>query len=314
MFKNNNKTKVVEPPAIMDTSAIIDGRVLAVAKTGFIPERLIVAQFVIAELQQLADGSNSFKRERARYGMDVIKELQEMKNVRVIINRDKFPNIEEVDDKLVALSKQEKGFLFTTDYNLGKVAEIEGLKVLNVNELAQSLRPVILPGEVTELKVIQKGSERGQGIAYLDDGTMVVVENGARHVNKKVRVEFSRTLQTVAGKMMFATIVSQQKSAPKPSINTTKKEIPHKSYKKDQKTRDSKPSSPKSSSTNAPKKHYVKKPNTNKYSSKKPSPNPNKQSQGHKKTQKQNNQNAKRPKRFNPEESLLNAISEGEKK
>ncbi len=191
----------------MDTSAIIDGRVLAVAKSGFIPNRLIVAQFVIAELQQLADGSNSFKRERARFGMDVIKDLQELKNVRVIINRDKFPNIEEVDDKLVALAKQEKGFLFTTDYNLGKVAEIEGLKVLNVNELAQSLRPVILPGETLEVKVIQRGSERGQGIAYLDDGTMVVVEHGSKLVGKKVKIEFSRTLQTVAGKMMFATIV-----------------------------------------------------------------------------------------------------------
>lgn len=213
MFKGNKKdtVKVIEPPVIMDTSAIIDGRVLAVAKSGFIPNRLIVAQFVIAELQQLADGSNSFKRERARFGMDVIKDLQELKNVRVIINRDKFPNIEEVDDKLVALAKQEKGFLFTTDYNLGKVAEIEGLKVLNVNELAQSLRPVILPGETLEVKVIQRGSERGQGIAYLDDGTMVVVENGSKLVGKKVKIEFSRTLQTVAGKMMFATIV---KSSP----------------------------------------------------------------------------------------------------
>jgi len=197
----------------MDTSAIIDGRVLAVAKTGFIPNRLIVAQFVIAELQQLADGSNSYKRERARFGMDVIKELQELKNVRVIINRDKFPNIEEVDDKLVALAKQERGFLFTTDYNLGKVAEIEGLKVLNVNELAQSLRPVILPGEELELKVIQKGSERGQGVAYLDDGTMVVIENGAKYVGKKVKIEFSRTLQTVAGKMMFATLVNKSRSS-----------------------------------------------------------------------------------------------------
>lgn len=224
--------KVVEPAVIMDTSAIIDGRVLSVAKSGFIPNRLIVAQFVIAELQQLADGSNSHKRERARFGMDVIKELQELKNVRVIINRDKFPNIEEVDDKLVALAKQEKGYLFTTDYNLGKVAEIEGLKVLNVNELAQSLRPVILPGETLEVKVIQRGSERGQGIAYLEDGTMVVVENGAKLVGKKVQIEFSRTLQTVAGKMMFATIAKSrpvsQPSRPKSSRPPQRQKQPQK--------------------------------------------------------------------------------------
>ncbi len=293
MFKNNNKpvAKVVEPPVIMDTSAIIDGRVLAVAKTGFIPNRLIVAQFVIAELQQLADGSNSYKRERARFGMDVIKELQELKNVRVIINRDKFPNIEEVDDKLVALAKQEKGFLFTTDYNLGKVAEIEGLKVLNVNELAQSLRPVILPGEELELKVIQKGSERGQGVAYLEDGTMVVIENGAKYVGKKVKIEFSRTLQTVAGKMMFATLVNKSRSS--------REESPRRSAgsKRTQKPTKSKPSShssgSKSRSSNA-------KPNHNKGSQQ------NRKNQSNKS---RSSQNRRRPKRQHPEDKLMDAIA-----
>ncbi len=303
MFKKNNggTAKVVEPPVIMDTSAIIDGRVLSVARTGFIPNRLIVAQFVIAELQQLADGSNSFKRERARFGMDVIKELQELKNVRVIINRDKFPNIEEVDDKLVALAKQEKGFLFTTDYNLGKVAEIEGLKVLNVNELAQSLRPVILPGEVLELKVIQKGSERGQGIAYLDDGTMVVVKNGARLVGKKVKVEFSRTLQTVAGKMMFATLVDSPKRTSAPKTST--KPSPQ-SYKRSPKPRYKHSSAPKPT-------RYKQSVPTKLQPSTKPSPSgsrPAPKPTGYKRSK------SRRPKRHNPEESLMNAISDDESK
>lgn len=307
MFKKTNggTTKVVEPPVIMDTSAIIDGRILSVAKTGFIPNRLILAQFVLAELQQLADGSNSHKRERARFGMDVIKELQELPNVRVIINRDKFPNIEEVDDKLVALAKQEKGFLFTTDYNLGKVAEIEGVKVLNVNSLAQSLRPVILPGEILELKVIQKGSERGQGIAYLEDGTMVVVENGAKLVGKKIKVEFSRTLQTVAGKMMFATLVNspQRSSAPR----NTPKPNP-KSYKST--------SRPKSDSRPEPKPSHYKGVHSAKPTKYKPQPSvSNNHNSAKPKTSKPSNFNKnKRPKRFNPEESLLNAISDDEKK
>jgi uncharacterized protein YacL len=284
MFKNNKPTtKVVEPPVIMDTSAIIDGRVLAVAKTGFIPNRLIVAQFVIAELQQLADGSNSHKRERARFGMDVIKELQELKNVRVIINRDKFPNIEEVDDKLVALAKQEKGYLFTTDYNLGKVAEIEGVKVLNVNELAQSLRPVILPGEELEIKVIQRGSERGQGVAYLDDGTMVVIENGAKFVGKKVKIEFSRTLQTVAGKMMFATLVksSRPSKEEKPQHLSGSSRPPRKTQSKPTKNNRSKIQS-------VNKRQQHKKPPVSKARS---------------------NQNKRRPRRQHPEDKLMDAIA-----
>lgn len=295
MFKNNNKstTKVVEPPVIMDTSAIIDGRVLAVAKTGFIPNRLIVAQFVIAELQQLADGSNSYKRERARFGMDVIKELQELKNVRVIINRDKFSNIEEVDDKLVALAKQEKGFLFTTDYNLGKVAEIEGLKVLNVNELAQSLRPVILPGEELELKVIQKGSERGQGVAYLEDGTMVVIENGGKYVGKKVKIEFSRTLQTVAGKMMFATLINKSRSSreEKPKRSAGSKRTQKKQPTKSKQSSHSSGSKSRSSST---------KPSHNKGSQQ------NRKNQSNKS---RSSQNRRRPKRQHPEDKLMDAIA-----
>ncbi len=306
MFKKNNEgvTKVVEPPVIMDTSAIIDGRILSVAKTGFIPNRLILAQFVLAELQQLADGSNPHKRERARFGMDVIKELQELPNVRVIINRDKFPNIEEVDDKLVALAKQEKGFLFTTDYNLGKVAEIEGLKVLNVNSLAQSLRPVILPGEILELKVIQKGSERGQGIAYLEDGTMVVVENGYKLVGKKVKVEFSRTLQTVAGKMMFATLVNspQRSSTPENVSKPNPKAYRGSSKPRSNKPVSSKPAHYKQTSSAKPTKY---RPQPSKKSSKPTEVSIPKPSSYNKN---------KRPKRFNPEESLLNAISDDEKK
>lgn len=273
MFNSKETKKVVEPPIIMDTSALIDGRVLAVAKTGFMPSKLIVSHFVITELQQLADGSNSYKRERARYGMDVIKELQEIRNIQLVIDRGKFPNIEQVDDKLVALAKQEKGYLFTTDYNLGKVAEIEGIKVLNVNELAQSLRPVILPGEILELKIVQKGSERGQGVAYLDDGTMVVVENGAKYYGSKVKLEFSRSLQTMAGKMMFATLAAGSSSPTVQRTQETKPQIkeqtPSTPRPSDSRQHSSSPKPPKkqnysqSSSKSHPQKNYPNRSNMN---------------------------------------------------
>ncbi len=189
---------------VLDTSAIIDGRILEVVKNGFLPARLVVAQFVLAELQMLADGRDAHKRERARFGLDVIKELQDSDKTDLVIDRSKFPEIPEVDDKLVKLAKKTGALLYTTDYNLKKVADIEGVIVLNVNELAQSLRPVVLPGETKDLKIIQRGSNKRQGVGYLEDGTMVVVDGAASKIGKTIKVTFSKTFQTAAGKMLFA--------------------------------------------------------------------------------------------------------------
>lgn len=226
--KNNNQGQTV----VLDTCAVIDGRVLAIAKAGFVPHRIIVPQFVIAELQHLADTGDSQKRERARFGLDVVRELQDMRRCVVMIAREQFNNIQQVDDKLIALAKQYGAMLYTTDYNLNKVAQIEGVTVLNVNELAQALRPPRLPGEQVELKITQVGQDRTQGVGYLDDGTMVVVEQASRLIGQRVRVEFSRILQTQAGKMMFAVLIGNgqtrqpnqqpnqpQNKQPRPVIN-----------------------------------------------------------------------------------------------
>lgn len=191
---------------ILDTCALIDGRIIPIAKAGFAPSKLIIPQFVIAELQFLADRGDSQKRERARFGLDVIRDLQDLRRTTVVIAREQFKDIKEVDDKLIALGKQYNAKLYTTDYNLNKVAQIEGITVLNVNELAQALRPPRLPGEQVELKITQVGQDRTQGVGYLEDGTMVVVEKAGKLVGQRIRVEFSRILQTQAGKMMFAVL------------------------------------------------------------------------------------------------------------
>jgi uncharacterized protein YacL len=191
---------------ILDTCALIDGRIVELANIGFTPETLVVPQFIIAELQQLADGNDSHKRERARFGLDVVKQLQQSEACEVVIDRTEYTSILETDDKLVALAKKHHAALYTTDYNLYKVADIEGVKVLNVNELAQGLRPVALPGELKQVKILQKGSGRDQGVGYMEDGTMVVVDGAARFIGKEVAVEVSRTFQTAAGKMYFATM------------------------------------------------------------------------------------------------------------
>ncbi len=169
------------------------------------PVRLIVPQFVIAELQGLADGRDRLKRERARHGLDMIKELQNNPNVTVEIVDDPVHSQTEVDDKLIKLAKDRSAALYTTDYNLNKVAEIEGVTVLNVNELAKLLRVTYLPGEKAQIKILQKGSNTSQGVGYLEDGTMVVVEKAGTSIGKTLEVVFERHIQTSAGKMMFAT-------------------------------------------------------------------------------------------------------------
>lgn len=193
---------------ILDSCALIDGRIIQLSRSGFVPDELVVPEFILHELQMLADGSDSHKRERARYGLDVVRELQESKNCTVTIDRTEFerqPN----DDKLVALASKLGAPLYTTDFNLNKLAEIKGVQVLNVNELAQNLRSVALPGEKKTLKVLQKGSNPKQGVGYFDDGTMVVVDGAAKYIGKLIEVEVTRVHQTVAGKMLFAEMVNQ---------------------------------------------------------------------------------------------------------
>jgi uncharacterized protein YacL len=213
---------------LLDTSAIMDGRVVEVVKSGFVPEQLLVPRFVIAELQLLADKADHLKRERARYGLQVIQTLQDSKYTTVSIISDDIKSESGVDEKLVKLALKLKALLFTTDYNLLKVAEIEGVRVLNINELAQNLRPTRIPGEYAEIKIVAKGQEKSQGVGYLEDGTMVVVENAGAKQGQFLKVEFTRNLQTTAGRMMFAKSVNprQEKNSQPPQPTATKSPRP----------------------------------------------------------------------------------------
>lgn len=189
---------------ILDTCALIDGRIVEIARAGFVPSQLLVPRPVIRELQFMADQADPAKRERARFGLDVIGELQQMRGVNVqVIARD---SKELVDEQLISLAKQFGAQLYTTDYNLNKVAQVEGVNVLNVNELAQAIRSRFLPGENVSVKLVQPGQSAHQGVGYLDDGTMVVVENAKQFIGEHVDVVFTRVIQTHAGKMMFATL------------------------------------------------------------------------------------------------------------
>lgn len=190
--------------AVVDTSAIIDGRIADVAEAGFAPSILIVPRFVLAELQNIADSEDSMRRGRGRRGLEVLNRLREMTNVTVEVTDEDAPQIREVDAKLVALAQRFGCDVLTTDYNLNRVAQIQGVHVLNVNELSNAIRPVVLPGEEMVVKVVQPGKERNQGVGYLADGTMIVVENGDKLMDQDVAVEVTRVFQTVAGKMIFA--------------------------------------------------------------------------------------------------------------
>jgi uncharacterized protein YacL len=194
---------------VMDTSALIDGRILEIVHAGFAPNQLIIPNFIIAELQLLADGQDSHKRERARFGLDMVKALQDSNQCEVVVSKDAVDAGLPTDSKLVVLAKKISADLCTTDYNLNKVASIEGIKVLNVNELANAMRPVALPGERKRIKIVQKGSNKDQGVGYIEDGSMVVVEGASRSIGKLVDVEISRYIQTDAGKMLFARKVSK---------------------------------------------------------------------------------------------------------
>ena len=189
---------------ILDSCALIDGRIRELVGSGFVTETLVIPKFVLAELQLLADGSDTHKRARARYGLDVARDLQQTLNGQVLVDQTLFPSLTTVDDKLIVLAKKLKATLYTTDLNLNKVATVEGVKVLNINELAQQLRPSVLPGEPRMVKLTQKGANSSQGIGHLEDGTMVVVENGANYIGRTVPVTIAQMRQTVAGRMLFA--------------------------------------------------------------------------------------------------------------
>ena len=196
-----------------------------IAETGFIGGTLVVPRSVVGELQYLADNADHDKRTRARHGLDVVKKLQDLSNVEVELLQDGDRPEEGVDNRLLKLAKKHKGALLTIDYNLNKVAVVENIEILNVNELAQKLRMSYLPGERMTLELVQPGQDSHQGVGYLPDGTMVVVEQGSKMIGKKVEIEFIRALQTAAGKMMFARMVSdagKTASANKPKSNGRK--------------------------------------------------------------------------------------------
>ena len=189
---------------ILDTSCIIDGRIEQLLKTGFVEGQIIVPQFVLQELQQLADSSNDQKRIRGRRGLDILNRIQESFPDKIVFRNTDYEEIETVDAKLVHLSQEINGTLLTNDYNLSKVANLQGISILNINDLAKAIRPLYLPGDNLELKILKQGKEPEQGIGYLEDGTMVVVEEGDRHVGGQIQVIVTSSLQTSAGRMIFA--------------------------------------------------------------------------------------------------------------
>ncbi len=188
---------------LLDTSVIIDGRIADLCETGFIEGTLIVPHFILQELQHISDSSDGLKRARGRRGLDILNVLQKMTNIQVKLVEDDFPHVKEVDTKLIELGKQMDGKVLTNDFNLNKVAGIQGVEVLNINDLCNALKPVVLPGETIRVFVLKEGKESGQGVAYLDDGTMVVVDNAKASIGKTVDVVVTSVLQTSAGRMIF---------------------------------------------------------------------------------------------------------------
>ena len=195
--------RIARQSIYVDTSVLIDGRILAIAEAGFIPGELVIPKSVLRELQLLADGGDSDKRAKARKGLDLARKLQTIDDIAVRIMQDGKAE-HGVDEQLIDLARKYHGSICTVDYNLNKVAQVEGISVLNINELAKNIRSVHMPGEKTKIELVTKGQDSHQGVGYLDDGTMVVVENASKYVGTKVEVEFIRVLQTDAGKMMFA--------------------------------------------------------------------------------------------------------------
>ncbi|HEX6212517.1 MAG TPA: PIN domain-containing protein, partial [Methylomirabilota bacterium] len=198
---------------ILDTSVIIDGRVADICETGFLDGTLVIPQFVLKELQLVADAADSMKRNRGRRGLDILQKIQKMAGLEVMISDVDFPEVREVDLKLIELARSLKGKIVTNDFNLNKVAQLRGVDVLNINELANSLKPVVLPGEIMRVFILKEGKEYTQGVAYLDDGTMVVVDNARRLIGKTIDVVVTSVLQTTAGKMIFGRFIENAPAA-----------------------------------------------------------------------------------------------------
>ncbi len=198
---------------LLDTSVIIDGRIADITETGFLEGTLVIPQFILRELQHIADSSDPLKRNRGRRGLDILQKIQKKVDIRVEISDMEFPEIREVDNKLVAMAKALNAKIVTNDFNLNKVAELHGVGVLNINELTNALRPVVLPGEDMRVYVLKEGKEYNQGIAYLDDGTMVVVDNGRRHIGQTIDVCVTSVLQTTAGRMIFSRLKEEAEAA-----------------------------------------------------------------------------------------------------
>ena len=199
---------------ILDTSVIIDGRIADVCENGFVDGTLVIPQFVLKELQLVADSGDSLKRNRGRRGLDILQKIQKMSGVDVMISDVDFPDVREVDLKLIELARSLPGKIITNDFNLNKVAQLRGVDVLNVNELANSLKPVVLPGEAMKVFILKEGKEYNQGVAYLDDGTMVVVDNARRMIGKTIDIVVTSVLQTTAGKMIFGRFIDVGMPAP----------------------------------------------------------------------------------------------------
>jgi len=195
---------------ILDTSVIIDGRIADIAETGFLDGVLVIPQFVLRELQLVADSADSMKRNRGRRGLDILQRIQKMAHLNIQIVEDDFPHVREVDMKLIELAKVYDSKIITNDFNLNKVAQLHGVEVLNINELANALKPIVLPGETMRVFILKEGKEYNQGVAYLDDGTMVVVDNAKKVISKTIDIAVTSVLQTTAGKMIFGRFDERQ--------------------------------------------------------------------------------------------------------
>ena len=205
---------------VLDTSVIIDGRIADIAETGFLDGILVLPQFVLRELPLVADSADSLKRNRGRRGLDVLQRLQKIAAVNVQIVEDDFPAVREVDLKLIELAKVYEAKIVTNDFNLNKVAQLQGVEVLNINELANALKPIVLPGELMRVFILKEGKEYNQGVAYLDDGTMVVVDNARKMIGKTIEISVTSVLQTTAGKMIFGKFDERQFTRETPAAGT----------------------------------------------------------------------------------------------
>jgi uncharacterized protein YacL len=211
LFRNTGPLKRYR---VLDTSVIIDGRIADICETGFLDGTLVIPQFVLKELQLVADSADSMKRNRGRRGLDILQKIQKMSGVDVMISDADFPDVREVDLKLIELARTLEGKIVTNDFNLNKVAQLRGVQVLNINELANALKPVVLPGEFMKVFILKEGKEYNQGVAYLDDGTMVVVDNARRMISRNIDVVVTSVLQTTAGKMIFGRFIENVTSQP----------------------------------------------------------------------------------------------------